>query len=56
MPEVERPKALHGRKANRAFISQECDGDFRGIVWGEGDSANAKPYKHTGAHPANKRV
>ena len=24
MPDVERPKALHGRKANRAFISQEC--------------------------------
>ena len=23
MPEVERPKALHGRKANRAFIWQE---------------------------------
>ena len=31
MPEVERPKALQGRKANRAFISQEC-GAERWIV------------------------
>ena len=31
MPEVERPKALHGRKANRAFIWQEC-GAVQGVV------------------------
>ena len=30
MPDVERPKALHGRKANRAFISQEL---VLGRVW-----------------------
>ena len=31
MPEVERPEALQGCKANRAFISQEC-GAEQGIV------------------------
>jgi len=35
MPEVERPKALQGRKANRAFIWQGC---WR-FSW---DSADAK--------------
>ena len=35
MPEVERPEALHGRKANRAFIWQEYSA-WQGIVWSGG--------------------
>ena len=45
MPEVERPKALHGRKANRAFIWQEYSAwqgivrILKWVVWGEGQLA-----------------
>ena len=42
MPEVERPEALQGCKANRAFISQECGAEqgivrfLEGLVWDSG--------------------
>ena len=54
MPDVERPKALHGRKANRAFISQElvlggaCCFFFECEPWKE--SKIVKPYAETLPH------
>ena len=47
MPEVERPKALHGRKANRAFIWQECGAGQEVVVlfqwlWGWGIRRNGR--------------
>ena len=53
MPEVERPKALHGRKANRAFIWQEYSAE-RGIVRSGGHGgvtwALLKHYCFTAGH------
>ena len=54
MPDVERPKALHGRKANRAFISQElvlggaCCFFFECEPWKE--PKIVKPYAETLPH------
>ena len=54
MPEVERPKALHGRKANRAFIWQEYSAE-RGIVRSGGcGGALLKHHCFTAEHHFNE--